>query len=301
MKKNFTLALALFTLLNTVAAQTKTCTTENFSTQTVGWTYSQGASEGEYLNPVNNCTADRGIITPGVGGNNPCNIKTANFISNGSPVIDLTFNMLVFNANLKCESWKDFPCLTSVDAFFYVGNTKYTGMIDALLPPNGPGHSTLIHLSFSAGNYLPAGTAYKVELCFKPKSGLGSAVQQNTKYVFDNLTNCQGVIAISPEERNAHGTKDQPKVSTLGEINSTKIGVINTTMYPNPSNGSSAIIVNTAAGAKNIQLFDNNGKKIPVIQGKTGNIETKGLKNGVYFVLITMNSGEQETKKLIIN
>src|SRR6188508_1913986 len=153
MKTKLSVVIALSFLLNTASSQTlQTCTNENFSSQASGWTYSQGVNIGDYRNPALNCVEDRGIITPGVGGNNPCNIQTPSFTSTGATTIDLTFDMFVLNANLKCNSWKDYPCQTSVDVFYYVGETKYRGIIDMLLPSNGPSNITTVSLSFNTGN-----------------------------------------------------------------------------------------------------------------------------------------------------
>lgn len=181
----------------------QTCFEEHFTTQTTGWTYSQGASEGTYDNPTNGClsgnnTDDRGIITPGVGGNNPANITTPNIISVGGNTISLSFDIFVMDANLKCNTWKDYPCPTSIDVFYHVGATTYTGIIDLVLPPNGSGNASTISVTFNVGTNLPAGTNYKIELAFKPKSGTGSCVQTSTKYIIDNFKSCEFVFPCVP-------------------------------------------------------------------------------------------------------
>ncbi|MEO6489230.1 MAG: T9SS type A sorting domain-containing protein [Ferruginibacter sp.] len=191
MKRNFTLVIALFCILNNASAQlTQTCFTETFTSQTSGWTYGQGASEGGYSNPVG-CTNDRGIITPGVGGNNPANVKTPNFTSTGAVNVQLTFDIFCVNSNLACNSWKDFECPTSIDVFYYVGATKFTGITDLVLPANGPLNSPTVNFSFGVGNNLPAGTVYKIEIAFKPKSGIGNCGQPGTKYILDNFKKCE--------------------------------------------------------------------------------------------------------------
>ena len=124
MKKTFTLAIALLCMLNNSSAQlTQTCFTENFNAPTSSWTYGQGASEGGYNVPGGGCTLDRGIVTPGVGGNNPANVKTPNFTSTGALTLQIAFDIFCVNANLTCSSWKDFECPTSIDVFYYVGAT----------------------------------------------------------------------------------------------------------------------------------------------------------------------------------
>jgi Secretion system C-terminal sorting domain len=200
MSKFFTLAVLLCMAITTSA---QTCFQENFNVQTTGWTYSQGASEGIYDNPSDGCssgnnTDDRGIITPGVGGNNPANIITPNIVSVGGNTIILSFDIFVVDANLKCNTWKDYPCPTSIDVFYHVGATVYTGIIDLVLPPNGPANATNISVTFNTGTNLPAGTNYKVELAFKPKSGTGNCVQTSTKYVIDNFKTCEFIFPCVP-------------------------------------------------------------------------------------------------------
>ncbi len=192
MKKTFTLAIALLCMLNNSSAQlTQTCFSENFNAPTSSWTYGQGASEGGYNVPGGGCTLDRGIVTPGVGGNNPANVKTPNFTSTGALTLQIAFDIFCVNANLTCISWKDFECPTSIDVFYYVGATKYTGITDLVLPANGPLHSPTVSFNFSVGNNLPLGTVYKIELAFKPKSGIGNCGQPGTKYILDNFKKCE--------------------------------------------------------------------------------------------------------------
>ena len=192
MKKKFTLAVALFCIMNNLSAQlTQTCFSENFNAPTSGWTYGQGASEGSYNTPAGACSNDRGIITPGVGGNNPANVKTPNFTSTGVIKLQLSFDIFCVDANLNCNSWKDFGCPTSIDVFYYVGATKYTGITDLVLPANGPLNSPTVSFNFSVGNNLPAGTVYRIELAFKPKSGIGNCGQPGTKYILDNFKKCE--------------------------------------------------------------------------------------------------------------
>lgn len=104
----------------------------------------------------------------------------------------------VFNANLNCNTFKDFDCQTSIDVYYWVGNTKYIGISDHLLPPNGPGGTTNISVNFNVGSNLPIGTNYRIQIDFKPKSGLGNCVQGNTKYVLDDFRKCEfQVLSIS--------------------------------------------------------------------------------------------------------
>lgn len=173
------------------AQLTQFCITENFNVQSYGWSYSQGASEGSYNSPGSACGNDRGIITPGVGGNNPANLVTPAFTSNGAKVIQLGFDIFVLRSNLQCNTWKDFDCPTSIDVFYHVGSTTFTAISDMVLPNNGPLNSPAVDVSFNVGNNLPAGTIYTIEIAFKPKSGIGNCIQNGTKYLIDNFRRCE--------------------------------------------------------------------------------------------------------------
>jgi hypothetical protein len=193
MKQYFILLVLVIT---THFAKAQACFQENFDVQTVGWAFSQGAGEGTYDNPLKNGCGnnddDRGIITPGVGGNNPANILTPDIVSSGGNTIQFSFDFFVFNSNLKCDSWKNFDCPTSIDVFYYVGGTKYDAIIDLILPPNGSLNPCTINVNFAVDSaILPSGTNYKIELAFKPKSGVGNCIQENTKYVIDNFKVCE--------------------------------------------------------------------------------------------------------------
>jgi hypothetical protein len=206
--------------------------------------------------------------------------------------VALTFDIIVLNANLKCNTWKDYPCQTSVDVFYYIAGTKYTGIIDKVLPPNGPGNSTQVSMSFDVGNNLPAGTAYKIEFCFKPKSGVGNCIQQNTKYVFDNFRNCETSnrdISVTINERSATISHETMPEGTF-------------TVSPNPTKGATKITANAGAGIKNISLVDNNGRVIRSVSGSTFIMfDVKGLSNGKYFVQFESENGDQVRKVLTIN
>jgi len=291
MKTNFALTVLCAFFLNSVSAQTiQTCTTENFSGATAGWTYSQGAHVGDYTNPAAGCIDDRGIITPGVGGNNPCNIQTPEFTSTGATTVNLTFDIIVLNANLKCNTWKDYACQTSVDVFYYIGQTKYTGVVDQLLPPNGPGNPTSVFVSFYAGNNLPAGTVYKIEMCFKPKSGVGNCIQQNTKYVFDNFRNCE-TSSRPINERSANTSTNQDNNNTIV-----------CSVYPVTTNGATKITANGDADTKSISLVDMNGNIMRSVSGTTFIVfDVKGMNAGKYMVQFEKKNGEQVRKPVTIN
>lgn len=192
MKRNFTLLLVLLCLYgNKASAQlVQSCFLENFNSQTSGWTYSQGANEGNYNTP-GTCTPNRGIVTPGIGGNNPANIKTPVFTSNGALTMQVQFDIYCVNSNLNCNSWKNFDCPTSIDVFYHVGGVRYIAIQDLVLPPNGPGNSPKVNFMFNTQNRLPAGTQYQLEIAFKMKSGIGNCGQPGTKYILDNFGKCE--------------------------------------------------------------------------------------------------------------
>ncbi|MEO6252058.1 MAG: T9SS type A sorting domain-containing protein [Ferruginibacter sp.] len=275
MKKKFIMALAVFCTANTLSAQI--CTTENFSNNPSGWTLSQGARITDYKNPKSNCSENIGIITPGVGGNNPSNIKTPTYTSAGATSVAMTFDMFVFDANMKCDSWKDFDCETSVDVFYFVGGTKYTGIIDQVLPPNGPSGTTVVNLNITVGGNLPSGTQYQIQIEFKFKSGTGNCVQQNTKYVIDNFTKCEIVtntLAGGP-------TGSDFTVST------------------NPANDLNELIITTSAVYDGMELLDNSGKVIRSYSNDSV-IRTTGLQKGTYQVRLTKGGSIISVSKTIV-
>lgn len=168
------------------------CFSDNFNNENAyGWTLSSGAEVEEYDSPVN-CQEDNGgIITPGVGGNNPARIRTPFITANGASIIKLKFDIFRLNANLNCNSWSDFSCPTAIDVVIYKGNTSFTALANLVLPHNGPTNSPTVNLTINVQNELPAGTAYKVEVNFKKKSNSNACVQTNTKYIIDNFSVCQ--------------------------------------------------------------------------------------------------------------
>lgn len=287
MKIILSAVLALSLSLKLSAQTVQTCTIENFNGTTAGWTYSQGAHVGNYDNPTMNCAPDRGIITPGVGGNNPCNIQTPSFRSTGAYLINLSFDIIVLNANLKCNTWKDYACQTSVDVFYYIGNTRYTAITDFVLPPNGPGNPTNVSMSFDPGNNLPAGTVYNIEMCFKPKSGVGNCIQQNTKYVFDNFRNCE--TASRPVNERQVNSQEKSNINSYS-------------VYPNPTNGAARITANGDEGVKSIKLMNEAGIPLRSALGINFMIfDIKDLPAGKYVMQFEKKTGELVKKNIEIN
>jgi hypothetical protein len=87
---------------------------QDFANNTPGWNTSNGASIGTYENPDNNCVTEYGIITPGVGGNNPAKILSE-IVTPNQQLLEVKFNIYRFDANLSCASRSNFGCPTSVD------------------------------------------------------------------------------------------------------------------------------------------------------------------------------------------
>lgn len=291
MKRKFTLALALVGSLNNLLAQDLPCFSENFSNATNGWTYSQGASIHSYTNPANNCSANRGIVTPGVGGNNPCQVKTPMLTSNGGAKVKMIFDMFVMDANLKCNTWKDFACTTSVDVRYYANGNTYQGAVDYILPPNGPGNSGNVVINFYVGPNLPAGTQYQIEMFFKFKSGVGNCVQQNTKYVFDNFNICN--IQEVSEKGSSHA-------GTSPAIRNTPVNNATALVYPNPTMGATQLNIPGASTLKYILVSDVYGR-IVLRQRPASIINISALKQGTYFVQLIKQDGTMVTDKLLVN
>lgn len=291
MKVTFTLALALCCSINNLMAQEQPCFSETFSGSTNGWTYSQGASIHSYTNPANNCSTDRGIVTPGVGGNNPCNLKTPLLTSNGGAKVKMTFDMFVMDANLKCNTWKDFACTTSMDVVYYVGSTAYQAAVDYILPPNGPLNTGRVTVNFYVGPNLPAGTQYQIEMFFKFKSGVGNCVQQNTKYIFDNFTICD------IEEVAERGITQTGSQQLLPNAINTDRQVM---LYPNPTYGATQVKVSKAGSLKQICISDIYGRTIRREVPAT-TIELSGLRKGSYIIQMITSDGDKINKKLIVN
>lgn len=189
--KRILLLISLFVFTYAANSQTYTFGTYPNCVLPQGFDIGQGAQVRGYDNPnLNGCTDtedDCGIETPGVGGNNPVNIRTPQLAYTppaGSTVM-VTFNIFIYDANLKCPA-KDFPCATYVTGYVvdlsYNSNTtptssQYYGVSETqLVNANGvnlitinvtqtPPGPTRIYLDFSA-----------------------DCNQSNTKYIIDLIT-----------------------------------------------------------------------------------------------------------------
>lgn len=200
--KKFLLGIFALTYYVTLNAQTiPFCETFGTTKQNApsGWTLSQGAKIDQYPNPDNACTLENGIITPGVGGNNPANVLTP---ATTSPVagskVFASFEIWPFDANLTCGSRAaDFLCATTCDIYItpstYNSTTIPTGN-------NILGSYTGFVLT-SGGTYgitiqLPAGvSSFKILFHFGAQSS--NCNQPGTKYVLDNFCYSQSVCQTS--------------------------------------------------------------------------------------------------------
>ncbi len=156
-----------------------------------GFTLSQGAKVGGYNNPNLNCADDCGIVTPGVGGNNPANIifPPATFDGNKATIC---FDIFAFEANLKCDNSVPFPCDgagVTVIAYIVAGNYdkstapsagEYFGKSEPrIIIKNG---NVCINVFFT-GTLTP-GANYRIFLDFTAPDNCN---QPGIKYVIDNI------------------------------------------------------------------------------------------------------------------
>ena len=210
MKKFLLGVCALFTIVTLYAQTIPFCQTFNPAPPKTGagsYTLSQGAKIDAYLNPDNGCVSENGIITPGVGGNNPANILTPVVTSpNAGANVFAGFDIWAYDANLTCASRAaQFLCTTLVD--IYVVKSTYTStdappVADILadfqdFPMTNTGPYALVF-------QLPAGVSqFRILYRF---SAQGNCNQPGTKYVLDNfcfsLTTCQDNKSCPPVANN---------------------------------------------------------------------------------------------------
>jgi hypothetical protein len=264
------------------------CITDNFNSTPEGWTLSQGARFFDYINPANNCSADKGIITPGVGGNNPAFIRTPVYISSGPAKLRMSFDIYVLDANLKCNTWKNYNCPTSIDVFYIAGGIRYPGVIDFLLPPNGPGNSPNVVVEFLVGSNLPAGTPYSIEVAFKFKSGTGGSIQQNTKYVIDNFSICEKLCATCPSA---------PVYSRAAAGQQTTADIVQTIkVWPVPSSGM-IYFSSSSAPLEKAEVIDMMGNIVFVSQNTaSGRLNLTNLNPGYYILRLSSSKGTTSSR-----
>ncbi len=67
------------------------------------------------------------------------------------------------------------------------------------------------------------------------------------------------------------------------------------TLVPNPAH--SSIQINGDKSIAHFCVFDATGK--PVLKGNQSNVEVSALENGIYFIQITTNQGDIQTKTFV--
>lgn len=184
--KNFTLIVTLLLAFSTSYSQEFGGTPPN-CTLPAGYILGQGDRMVTYQNPLKNCADDCGIVTPGVGGNNPGNIVFPPQTATGT-TLRKSFSIFVFDANLNCASSKDFQCSTFVS--LYIVDASY----NSVQAPSASemygtskqwllkAHGAVNSVSVDFNQPADPSKQYRVFLDF----GKGTTcVQQNTKYIID--------------------------------------------------------------------------------------------------------------------
>ena len=185
--------MKIFTLLVTLLLAFSSSYSQEFGgtppncTLPAGYILSQGDRMENYKNPLKNCADDCGILTPGVGGNNPGNIVFPAEIATGT-TIRKSFSIFVFDANLNCSSSRDFQCSTFVSVYIVdesynsVQSPAESEMYGMSKPWLLKAHGAVNTVSVDFAKAHDTRKKYRVFLDF----GKGTTcVQQNTKYIID--------------------------------------------------------------------------------------------------------------------
>lgn len=184
--------MKIFTLLTLIFALAVTGFSQEFGgtppncTLPAGYIISQGDRMVTYQNPLKNCADDCGILTPGVGGNNPGNIVFP--AESYKTTFSKSFSIFIFDANLSCASDKDFQCSTFVSVYIVDASynsvaapsesEKYGESTPWLLKAHGAVNSVSVTFNKPADQ----SKQYRVFLDF----GKGTmCIQQGTKYIID--------------------------------------------------------------------------------------------------------------------
>ena len=182
--KTFLLSALLTALVCTGKSQL--ILSQDFSNSTVNWITANGSSISTYQNAGNGCATEYGIITPGVGGNNPAKVLSEIIVPN-QRLVEVRFIVSRFDANLNCSSISNFGCATSVDIIAVASNYNgidpvgdgaviYSNNQGYLLPIAGGTVSLVINLPIT----LPS---FKVFFDFSTFN----CNQPGTKYVLDKF------------------------------------------------------------------------------------------------------------------
>lgn len=343
-----------------------------------GWDLAQGMKVQDYNNPSNNCVTDFGLLTPGVGGNNPAKVLTGSSTYNSSAsFINVGFTIYIFDANLACSSVKALPCQTFVQV--YLVKASWTS---ASVPPATEilAQSLVQIVQSNTANilYVPtpgltSGTQYRVLYDF---SVAGTCNQNGTKYILDefkvittvggplpvvlgnfNAQNKNGKVSLTWEtfqevendgfeiqrragngryetvafvdSKVAGGTGSgasysfddnailgkavtyyrlrQIDLNGKSEFSEVKAlrgagGKIIVSVYPNPSLGTTNIVIPEGAGKMDVSLDDFTGKSVQRWSGlNVRNLQITNLKPGMYLLRITIQeTGEQISERITV-
>jgi hypothetical protein len=191
-----------------------------------GWDVAQGMQVSAYNNPDNACASDFGLLTPGVGGNNPAKVLTASVAySAASSFVNAGFTIYIFDSNLKCSSKKDLPCVTYVKV--YLVKSTWTS---ASIPPASEiyNESQVQIVQANTANILvvpstniPVGSSYRVLYDFSVDANCN---QQGTKYILDEfkvITTVGGPLPVTLKNFNAAQRSNKVNLTweTLFELN----------------------------------------------------------------------------------
>ncbi|MDB5200239.1 MAG: hypothetical protein JWO92_2202 [Chitinophagaceae bacterium] len=224
-----------------------------------GYILTQGDRMVTYQNPLKNCADDCGILTPGVGGNNPGNILFP--AEAPKPTLIKSFSIFVFDANLRCESDKDFQCSTFVS--LYIVPESYT----SVQPPSDAdkfgeskpflmkAHGGVNSVSVSFSKAYDPNKKYRVFLDF----GKGTTcVQQDTKYIIDILPE-GGPLPVNVSSFLVGRTGTAVALNWKTEIEMNAVNFEVQRSYDNASFKTIATIASTANGSssKSYSYVDN--------------------------------------------
>ena len=229
-------------------------------------------------------STDIGIITPGVGGNNPARIRTPLYISKGSNELEISFDLFNLSANLSCNSWANPACGILIDVYYIVGSTRYVGVVNYLLPPNGPENSPRVKVALSVGNTLPVGTRYSIEIAFKSDRRSRLCILQNTKLVIDNFSVCEFNCANCTNNISYKKTQVAEKINNVIKV------------WPNPA--SNFLNIGSDNVPLRIEMYDVLGNPI-MISRQSRSLNINHVKSGNYYIKI-FTEDKVETKSIIV-
>ncbi|NCU05331.1 MAG: T9SS type A sorting domain-containing protein [Chitinophagaceae bacterium] len=172
-----------------------------------GWALANGMSVSGYNNPDNGCAADYGLVTAGVGGSNPSKVLTsASTFNTVASFINVGFTIYIFDANLKCDSKKNLPCVTYVQVYLVKSTVTSAGTPNAadILAQSQVQivQSNMANVLYVPTPNMQAGTQYKILYDFKADN----CNQGGTKYILDEfklITTVDGPLPVTLKNFNA--------------------------------------------------------------------------------------------------